>query len=69
MSDEMKVRTPCCDRAVGSIPFYRNATHVFRRTCPACRVRYQVVAEPQGSNGRRIILHVLSWLAINPETA
>ncbi len=52
--------TPCCTRKVRGVPFTEHAVLAVRRTCPKCRKRWHVLAEPLGAMAGGFA-HALTW--------
>lgn len=46
MNEDLKLKTPCCGRAVRGVANMRYATMVIDRTCPKCHGRFRIVVEP-----------------------
>lgn len=74
MSDTLKLRTPCCGRAVTPCDRRLYTALVVERTCPKCRTAYQVVVIPlAGKDGEhhrwvechRAYFHEVTW---NPKS-
>lgn len=68
MSDTLKLRTPCCDRAVTPCDRRVFSTLVVERTCPKCRTAYRLVVTPitpERLEGRRVYYHQVNW---NPKS-
>jgi hypothetical protein len=60
---KLKLRTPCCDRAVAGVPLMESATELVRRTCPACGDRYQLRITPIW-RGVSACAHEATWTRI-----
>lgn len=56
MQDTLKTETPCCGRLM-RVPFYLFATHICRRTCRKCGVKYQLKVTP----ALRGHIHITDW--------
>ena len=61
---KLKLRTPCCDRAVVGVPLMDSATELVRRTCPACGDRYQVRIAPI-RRGVAVWVHEVTWTRLS----
>lgn len=63
------LRTPCCTREVRPAFLAEAAVLVYRRTCPSCRQRWQIVVKPMRKVGRTMVggterimhVHTATW--------
>lgn len=61
---ELPLRCPDCDRKLPAIPFFKEATHVCRRTCPGCRERWFLKVVPRSILGGKGTASILEWTRI-----
>lgn len=58
---------PCCNKRSVYFPLSDSATLVFKRTCPRCTERWQIIVRPS----RKIdggVMNLLDWTRINHES-
>lgn len=62
--DSISLRVPCCARSVRAAQGMAYAPLVLRRTCPKCRIRWQVTLTPIGEAAMGIWLHEATWIQL-----
>jgi len=55
------LKTPCCTRVVRGAALMHHAVQVIRRSCPKCRVRWQVILRPIGEPRPGMWVHIAEW--------
>ncbi len=59
-----QLRTPCCDRSAGRYPWETSGIHRRTRTCPKCKLRYNIIFRFRPDMAPGVPCRQVDWLEI-----